>query len=243
MDPNNQPLQNQEPSTTDANLVQSTNQFQPSVPAPSTVPQYAPQPVAAITTQKDPGHGLGIASLITSLLGLGLVGVVLGIIAMSRSKKSGHGTNVMALIGLIWGVVSSVVILPILAGLVLNNFNGAQQKARDSTSISRMNSVHSKLEEYYNENSSYPEAIGVTNLMGLEASSLRSGNEIQLVEIKGAKTEAEALAKAAPTESEPYQYIPFNCVSGECRGYVLRVFIYKPSSVFKNPYTKRGLQN
>jgi hypothetical protein len=50
----------------------------------------------------DPGHGFGIASLILSIIGLHLVGLILGIVGLNKSKKAGH-TNNLALAGIILG--------------------------------------------------------------------------------------------------------------------------------------------
>ncbi|BCU76095.1 DUF4190 domain-containing protein [Luteolibacter sp. LG18] len=66
--------------------------------------------------QQPKTSGLAIASLVTSLLGLGLVGVVCGHIALSRIKKSagaltGHG---IALAGLIIGYISVTVVVVLM---------------------------------------------------------------------------------------------------------------------------------
>lgn len=225
--------------------------FQPTAPAVESAsvqptpgqPMASPQPMMqAPVAEKDAGRTLGIVSLVMSLLGLGLVGIVLGILALSKSKKSGHKTNIMGLIGIIWGVVSGFFIL-ILVGLVLSNFQAAQDKARDTTSITRVNAVHSKLEEYYNESNFYPETMEISNFPGISPNSLKSGSETQIVVIKDTKNEIEAVAQADPNTNVPYQYIPFNCTNGQCKGYILRVHLDKPSSVYPNPYTKRGLNN
>ncbi len=55
--------------------------------------------------QDNPGNDLGIASLITSLLGISVVSIVLGFIGLSKSKKAGH-KNGMALAGIIISFVS-----------------------------------------------------------------------------------------------------------------------------------------
>lgn len=66
---------------------------------------------------KDPGEGLGIASLVLSIIGFGVVGIILGIISFSQSKKAGYHKNGLALAGVIIGVVYSAIF--ILAFLVL----------------------------------------------------------------------------------------------------------------------------
>ena len=123
MDPNQQqPPVNEEPAPTsfdvpaEAAPVESTPVSEynststvDAQPTPST-PVYA-APVAA-----DPGHGLGIASLIVSLVGFGLIGLILGIIGLKKSKTAGHG-NGLALAGIIIGVLNIVVTILIIGGV------------------------------------------------------------------------------------------------------------------------------
>ncbi len=56
---------------------------------------------------------LSIVSLATSIIGLGLVGVITGHIALSQIKKTGEQGNVLAIIGLILGY------LGIIAGIII----------------------------------------------------------------------------------------------------------------------------
>lgn len=72
--------------------------------APAPAPVAAPVAPAAV----DPGHGLGIASLILSILGVGLVGIILGAVAMKKSRDAGH-KNGIAIAGIIVGAVSVVI--------------------------------------------------------------------------------------------------------------------------------------
>jgi hypothetical protein len=143
-------------------------QQQPPIQQPQPTPMQQPypqpqqpigQPAYAQPAQQTPdgGHGLGIASLILSLLGFGLIGLILGIVGLSKSKKTGH-TNGMAIAGIVLGSVSMVIVLP-MVGLILNNFQGVQARARDTQSMTRLNSLYSKLEEYYNEENAYPKQL------------------------------------------------------------------------------------
>lgn len=69
------------------------------------------QPVQPTTpaVALNPGRGLGIASLVVSLAGVGLVGLILGIIGLKKSKKVGQ-KNGMAVAGIIIGAVNIVVV-------------------------------------------------------------------------------------------------------------------------------------
>ncbi len=51
---------------------------------------------------------LSIVSLVTSILGLSLVGIITGHISLSQIKKTGEQGNVLAIIGLILGYLGAV---------------------------------------------------------------------------------------------------------------------------------------
>jgi hypothetical protein len=69
-------------------------------------PYNAPQPPQM--NQENPGKTLGIVSLVTSIIGMGLVGVITGIIGLKKSKSVGQ-SNGMALAGIIIGAIGMVV--------------------------------------------------------------------------------------------------------------------------------------
>ena len=88
----------------------------PAAPQPGTVPPVNVQPIsypagdrAAVT----PWNGMAIGSLVTSVVGLSLIGVILGHIALSQIKRTGEQGSVLALIGVILGYVG------ILAWIIL----------------------------------------------------------------------------------------------------------------------------
>lgn len=58
---------------------------------------------------------MAIASLVCSLLGLSLVGVILGHLAMGQIKRTGEGGHGLALAGTIIGYVSLAIVLVVLA--------------------------------------------------------------------------------------------------------------------------------
>lgn len=219
-------------------------------PQPAPIQQPLGQPTYAQPVQQahDGGHGLGIASLVLSLLGFGLIGLILGIVGLSKSKKTGH-TNGLAIAGIVLGAVSMVIILP-LVGLTLNNFQGVQARARDTQSMTRLNSLYSKLEEYYNEENAYPKQLNVSEFPGIDSEALKDPTGAAISVVDGAKlaTETEATKAVSVSRQSRYQYVPFGCTADKCKGYVLSIYIEKPtlvynSSVSKNAYTKKGLQN
>lgn len=98
MAPQPTPMSPEEPQ------MQEQPAMQPAQPAMS-----APQPAMA---QVDPGHSLGLASLILSLLGFTLISLILGIMGMKKSKEAGM-SNGLAKAGVIISVVS--IILGVIA--------------------------------------------------------------------------------------------------------------------------------
>lgn len=149
-----------------------------------------------------------------------------------------------------------IAIIAILAGLVLNNFQGAQAKARDTQRVTRINSVHSKLEEFYNEGGGYPaSASTTTNFPGIDANAVKDPRGGTMTDTIVA--DATAMANAAdPTSGSgnEFKYVtyPTGCnmaLSGgvysgtACTGYRLMTFIERPTSTTPDPYEKLGLQN
>ncbi|MFH0831030.1 MAG: DUF4190 domain-containing protein [Parcubacteria group bacterium] len=63
----------------------------------------------AETPQKSTGtNGLAIAAFVLSLVGLGIIGLILGIVALSQIKKTGEGGKGLAIAGIIIGALSVV---------------------------------------------------------------------------------------------------------------------------------------
>jgi len=153
-------------------------------------------------------------------------------------KKAQRGFTIIELLIVI-------AIIAILAGLVLNNFQGAQAKARDTQRVTDINNVHSKLEEYYNENGAYPSTIVAADLPGIDAESLNDPDGTAIVANAAVADAAAANAVADPdTDGGEYLYIPYptGCTD-DCTGYVLKTFIERPADGDPNVYTKSGLNN
>lgn len=137
-----------------------------------------------------------------------------------------------------------IAIIAILALLVLNNFQGAQAKARDSQRQTDINNMHGKLEEFYNENSFYPSSFAAADFPGIDEESLVDPGKTSIAINAGVADEAAALAVTAPTNSgAQYKYVPFGCTDDECTGYVLETYIEKPADGEANLYVKKGLNN
>ena len=139
-----------------------------------------------------------------------------------------------------------IAIIGILAGLVLNNFQGAQAKARDVQRKTRMNSIYSKLEEYYNNNGGYPDGVlSTTVLPGMDANALldASGGSIQYSWATTATVPNPTVSKGSGTE---FAYGAYSCtaaaaqspVGATCQKYLIRTYLEKDPT---NKYDKNSL--
>ncbi len=155
---------------------------------------------------------------------------------MLKTLKNSKGFTIIELL-----IVIAIIV--ILAGLVLNNFQGAQAKARDTQRITDINTLHSKLEERYNEQGGYPSTLTVANFPGIDAGALEDadGNP-PTVTISDDSTAAAAIT--APTNAAEYQYNtwPTGCVD-DCEGYFLKTFVEKPAEGEDAVFSKTGLNN
>lgn len=137
-----------------------------------------------------------------------------------------------------------IAIIGILAGLVLNNFQGAQAKSRDTARRTDINAIHGKLEEFYNEHGGYPnEVLSTTIFPGIDAQALidsdGGSNDIE-------ETFTTSTTKPTPSvdNSNEYEYAGYGCGSGTaitstvppaapaqtCTKYVLSTFLEKDAA-------------
>lgn len=141
-----------------------------------------------------------------------------------------------------------IAIIGILAGLVLNNFQGAQAKARDTQRRTDINSVHAKLEEYYNENGAYPTEDFTTALFpGIDEGAFEdpNGDDIQQPAPIVATTATADAYVAATNPTGDYTYVSYDCTgttagTDTCQKYVIYGWIEKPSGTYSS-YTKNSL--
>lgn len=132
MDPIQQP--NPTPETPEAPVAPETPEADPvttptpeATQAPAATPETtsqevtpAPvaQPAAATPAAADPGKTLGIVGFVMSILGFGLISLVMSIIAKSQSKKAGF-SNGFALAGIIISAVTTVLGIILFATLMM----------------------------------------------------------------------------------------------------------------------------
>ena len=135
-----------QPEVQPTNQVANPSPWESQSPAPVVEPQaqaYAPAPVqpqqpaatqpsstTAASAAINPGKTFGIISLITSIIGIGLAGVIFGILGLIKSKKAGF-KNPLALVGLILGAIG-VVLFPIVFFVLMSALNSVQKSIKDN---------------------------------------------------------------------------------------------------------------
>lgn len=90
--------------------------------------QGAPQPPAAYP----PTDGVSVASMVTSLVGLNVVGIILGIVGLGRTRDGQRKGRGFAIAGLIIGTISLV--LMILGGAFLATYREGNSSSRGRNS-------------------------------------------------------------------------------------------------------------
>lgn len=149
MEPTQQPAPQtpETPPTPDA-LSQPT----PPVAAPAPT-NLAPTPAA-----EDPGKVLGIVGLVFTFIGLSLVGLILSIVARSKSKKAGFH-NTVALVGIIINAIFvglAVLLIPLYFAIATVSYNGISERANSSAAQSAAASVAKEAEYYAYNTGEYP---------------------------------------------------------------------------------------
>ena len=154
-------------------------------------------------------------------------------------KKAQQGFTIIELLIVI-------AIIGILAGLVLNNFQGAQAKARDVQRKADINAIHGKLEEYYNNNNGYPDGnLSTTLLAGIDADALKDADNADIGYTGGFITSTTAPNPTVANTGE-YVYAAYGCttagaqttVGATCTKYVLKTFLEKDAT---GSFTKNSL--
>ena len=154
-------------------------------------------------------------------------------------KKAQQGFTIIELLIVI-------AIIGILAGLVLNNFQGAQAKARDVQRKADVNAIHGKLEEYYNNNNGYPDGnLSTTLLAGIDTDALKDSDGTDIGYNGGFITSTTAPNPTVGNTGE-YAYAAYGCttagaqttVGATCTKYVLKTFLEKDAA---GSFTKNSL--
>lgn len=138
-----------------------------------------------------------------------------------------------------------MLIIAIVVTIIFVFIPNAQRQARDTERQSDIDTLHSRLEDYYQDKGSYPSTISTTIFPRLDPDALKdpSGQSIRLD--SPVADQAAARSSTNPDEAGPhYSYTPYptGCTTN-CIGYILKSFIETPSPKRPNPYISGGLNN
>ena len=141
--------------------------------APASTSPFPPVQAAAplgygLQGQYQPQHtsGLAIASLVLSIIGIlffpaGLIGIVLGIVALTRMKDPSVGGKGLAIGGIAVGVVS-ILMAGCMISILLPSLNRARETANRVKCASNLRQIGQALLLYSNDNrGAYPPTLDV----------------------------------------------------------------------------------
>lgn len=102
-----------------------------------------------------------------------------------------------------------IAIIGILALLVLTNFQGAQARGRDTVRQTDINAMYQKLEEYFNNNGTYPtaginSAAAQTTFPGIDPEALIDSDG---VDVEVIYTDGASISTPDPSSSSTSEYI------------------------------------
>ncbi len=132
-------------------------------------PQVAPVGPQQPTVSENPGQLLGIISIILSVLGLSLIGIILGVISRKKSKAAGASTT-LGTVGMVIGIVFTVIGMLFLLLVTLAAYGGIQQRAKTNSSISSAFELSAQSEAYYVKNNSYATSVSELDIKDIPES-------------------------------------------------------------------------
>jgi len=127
-----------------------------------------------------------------------------------------------------------IIIIGILAALVLNSFQGVQQRARDTKRQTDINAQSSQLEVYYTDNAGYPQFTGNIDTDSWISANLK-GADLNAWRAPNVTTNSEV--NSATPDKNHYGYVPLQsdgttaCTTAPCAKYKLYWFSEKDGTV------------
>lgn len=123
-------------------------------------PPLPGQPLGYAPPPPPPSKGMAIASLVLGISGMvvcppvGLIGLILGIIAlMNANKKSGtHGGRGLAIAGISTGAISLLFIPVLLVSILLPSLSRARELAKRAVCMANLRGIGQGLHIYANDN-------------------------------------------------------------------------------------------
>ncbi len=138
-----------------------------------------------------------------------------------------------------------LVVISLIMGIIFVFIPDARRQSRDKERQSDIDTLHSRLEEYYQDHGGYPSAISTSVFPPLDPAVLIDPNGSSIKNNPPVATQFAARSTTNPTLSgNQYTYTayPTGC-NNNCVGYILKTVIETPSTEFPNPYIQGGLHN
>jgi prepilin-type N-terminal cleavage/methylation domain-containing protein len=155
------------------------------------------------------------------------------------NRKYEHGYTIIELL-----IV--VLVIGVMAGFAFVGITDSQARARDTERTADIDTLNSRLEEYFTDNGGYPETVSTTIFPGLDPAVLNDPQDVSIDIRAAVDSQADASASADPDGTgADYAYIPYptGCSGITCRGYILKSYIEIPTQEIPNPYVRGGLHN
>jgi prepilin-type N-terminal cleavage/methylation domain-containing protein len=139
-------------------------------------------------------------------------------------------------------------VIGILAILSVGTIPQSLAKGRDKERVADIDTLHSRLETYFDDHGGYPSTLNTTLFPRLDPLTLTDSKGNSMTINSPATDLSAALSSTTPTDGTPseYTYTPYptGCGGGTpCQGYVLKSYIEVPDSKISNPYLRKGINN
>lgn len=138
-----------------------------------------------------------------------------------------------------------LVVISLIMSIIFVFIPDARRQSRDKERQSDIDTIHGRLEEYYQDKGAYPSTVSVSLFPRIDPEALVAPNGQSIRNDTPVADEYAARGSTDPgLNTAQYSYTPYptGCVEN-CVGYILKTVIESPSAEFPNPYTQGGLNN
>lgn len=138
-----------------------------------------------------------------------------------------------------------LIVIGLIVSTVFIFIPDAAVRAEDKERQSDIDTMHARLEEYYQDTGAYPSAITASSFARLDPEVLVDPSGQTILNNTPVATQADARATPNPDGSSnhyTYTAYPSACTT-TCSGYILKAYIELPAANIPNPYIKGGLYN
>ena len=138
-----------------------------------------------------------------------------------------------------------IVVISLIMSIIFVFIPDARRQSRDKERQSDIDTIHGRLEEYYQDKGAYLSSITVSLFPRIDPAALISPNGDSIRNDTPVADEYTARGSVDPGISgAQYSYTayPTSCTDN-CVGYILKAVIESPSTEFPNPYLQGGLNN